>query len=239
MLGKSNIIILYLFIFLFQNSFMASDIKENYIKALFYLHQKNEDISLSDLGEELKVSKPSASDMIHKLQKEEIVISRKYKPIRITEKGKQQAALIIRKHRLSEIFLAQIMKFGWEEVHEIAEELEHIKMDKFFDRMDELMGFPTTDPHGSPIPDKNGNFNKPNYNQLSQATLKSTVIVKALRDSSVEFLLFLNNKEIQLNTKITITHVESFDKSLTVSYDNYTDVVLSKTICDRILIEEI
>ena len=115
---------------------MASDIKENYIKALFYLHQKNEDISLSDLGEELQVSKPTANEMIKKLQTEGIVVSRKYKPIKITEKGKQRAAEIIRKHRLSEMFLMHIMKFGWEEVHEIAEELEHIKTENFFDRMD-------------------------------------------------------------------------------------------------------
>ena len=107
------------------------------------------------------------------------------------------------------------MKFGWEEVHEIAEELEHIKTDKFFDRMDELMGFPTTDPHGSPIPDKNGNFNKPNYKRLSQISSQSTVIVKALRDSSTDFLLFLNNKSIQLTTKITVTHIEPFDGSFT------------------------
>jgi DtxR family Mn-dependent transcriptional regulator len=218
---------------------MASDIKENYIKTLFYLHQKNEYISLSDLGEELQVSKPTANEMIKKLQTEGIVISKKYKPIRITEKGKQRAAEIIRKHRLSEIFLLQIMKFGWEEVHEIAEELEHIKTDNFFDRMDELMGFPTIDPHGSPIPDKNGKFNKPKYKRLSQKPAQSTITVKALRDSSTDFLLFLNNKAIQINTKITINHIESFDGSLTVSYDGNSDVVLGKSICDRILVDEI
>ncbi|MGY0390999.1 metal-dependent transcriptional regulator [Bizionia sp. KMM 8389] len=216
---------------------MASDIKENYIKVLFYLHQKNPDISLSDLGNELQVSKPTANDMIKKLQAEGIVVSEKYKPIKITEKGKQHAAMIIRKHRLSEMFLMQIMKFGWEEVHEIAEELEHIKTDKFFDRMDELMGFPTTDPHGSPIPDKNGNFNKPNYSRLSEIPLNQTVVVKALRDSSTDFLLFLNNKTIQLDTKITVTHIERFDGSLTVSYEAKSGVVLGKSICDRILVD--
>ena len=218
---------------------MASDIKENYIKALLYLHQKNEDISLSDLGEELQVSKPTANEMIKKFQTEGIVISKKYKPIRITEKGKQRAAEIIRKHRLSEMFLMHIMKFGWEEVHEIAEELEHIKTENFFDRMDELMGFPTIDPHGSPIPDKYGNFNKPNHKRLSQIPAQSTITVKALRDSSTDFLLFLNNKAIQLNTKITINHIEGFDGSLTVSYDGNSNVVLSKSICDRILVDEI
>jgi len=218
---------------------MASNIKENYIKALFFLHQKNEDISLSDLGKELQVSKPTVNNMIKKLQTEGIVVSKKYKPIRITEKGKQRAAEIIRKHRLSEMFLLQIMRFGWEEVHEIAEELEHIKTDDFFDRMEELMGFPTTDPHGSPIPDKEGNFNNPNYQRLSQIPVQSTMVVKALLDSSTDFLLFLNNKAIQLQTKITINHIESFDGSLTVSYDGHKNVVLGKSICDRILVEEI
>tara|TARA_B100000497_G_scaffold22981_1_gene26886 strand:- start:826 stop:1482 length:657 start_codon:yes stop_codon:yes gene_type:complete len=218
---------------------MASNIKENYIKALFYLHQKSEDISLSELGEELNVSKPTANEMIKKLQQEGIVISKKYKPIKITEKGKQNAAEIIRKHRLSEMFLLQVMKFGWEEVHEIAEDLEHIKTDKFFDRMDELMGFPKTDPHGSPIPDKNGNFNKPNYKRLSQIPVNTSVVVKALRDSSTDFLLFLNNKSIKLGTTITINEIESFDGSLTVSYLEHSKIVLSTSICDRILVAQV
>ncbi len=218
---------------------MASNIKENYIKALFYLHQKSEDISLSELGEELNVSKPTANEMIKKLQQEGIVISKKYKPIKITEKGKRSAAEIIRKHRLSEMFLLQVMKFGWEEVHEIAEDLEHIKTDKFFDRMDELMGFPKTDPHGSPIPDKNGNFNKPNYKRLSQIPVNTSVVVKALRDSSTDFLLFLNNKSIKLGTTITINEIESFDGSLTVSYLEHSKIVLSTSICDRILVAQV
>ena len=112
---------------------MDSYTKENYIKALYYLHLQNEKISLSDLGKELQVSKPTANDMVKKLQQEGIVISPRYKPIRITEEGKKKAAAIIRKHRLSEMFLSQIMNFGWEEVHEIAEELEHIQTAQFFD----------------------------------------------------------------------------------------------------------
>ena len=154
---------------------MISNTKENYIKALFHLHQKNEHIALSVLSEELQVSKPTANDMVKKLQADGIVVSEKYKPIKLTSKGKQEAAKIIRKHRLSEMFLVQIMNFGWEEVHEIAEDLEHLKTEKFFDRMDELLGFPTTDPHGSPIPDKNGNFDKPKYKRLSQMPVNATV----------------------------------------------------------------
>ena len=211
--------------------------KENYIKALYFLHLQNEDISLSDLGRALNVSKPTANDMIKKLQANGIVISEKYKPIRITEKGKRNAASIIRKHRLSEMFLSQIMEFGWEEVHEIAEELEHIKTEKFFDRMDELLGFPSTDPHGSPIPDKEGNFDRPNYLPLSDVTVESTVIVKALQKSSTDFLLFLNKKSIQLGTQIKVLHIESYDSSCTVSYDEFAEVVLSQSVCEKLLVE--
>ncbi len=218
---------------------MVSHTKENYIKALFFLHLKNENISLSDLGDELQVSKPTANDMIRKLQADGIVTSKKYKPIRITEKGKRLAAFIIRKHRLSEMFLLQIMEFGWEEVHEIAEELEHIKTEKFFDRMDELLGFPITDPHGSPIPDKNGNINRPNYKRLSQMAAGSKVVVKALRESSKEFLIFLNKKSIQLNTVIKVEQIEDFDGSYTVSYGDFTNVVLGKAACDHLLVEEV
>jgi len=228
-----------IFLSLLKKSSMSSYTKENYIKALYFLHLQNEEISLSDLGKELQVSKPTANDMIKKLKADGIVVSEKYKPITITEKGKQRAASIIRKHRLSEMFLLQIMEFGWEEVHEIAEELEHVKTEILFDRMDELLGFPTTDPHGSPIPDKNGNFNRPNYKRLSQISVQSTVVVKALRESSTEFLLFLNKKSIQLNTKIKVEYIESFDGSYNVSYDDFSNVVLGKSICDRLLVEKV
>ena len=216
---------------------MVTHTKENYIKAIFYLHNKCEEISLSDLGAEMQVSKPTANDMIKKLQAEGIVISEKYRPIKITQKGKLRAAEIIRKHRLSEMFLLQIMEFGWDEVHAIAEELEHIKSESFFDRMDEILGFPASDPHGSPIPDKNGNFNNPTYKKLTEIPINSSVVVKALQDSSIDFLLFLNKKFIKLNTKISVIHIESFDGSYTISYDGYSDVVLSKSICNRLLVE--
>ena len=218
---------------------MASTTRENYIKALFYLHQKNEDISLSDLGAVLAVSKPTANDMIKKLQADGLVATAKYKPIRITNKGLRQAASIIRKHRLSEMFLMQIMNFGWEEVHDIAEELEHVPSEHFFDRMDEILGFPTVDPHGSPIPDKQGNYVKMEYKRLSQITVGCRVVVKALRDSSMEFLLFLNKKSIKLQSQITVQQIETFDGSYSIALGDGEQVVLSKAVCDRLLVEEV
>lgn len=215
---------------------MASITKENYIKAIFFLHQKDENISLTDIGTMLDVKKPTASDMVGKLSKENIVISEKYKPIRITEHGKRLAASIIRKHRLSEMFLSEVMQFGWEEVHEIAEELEHIKIDKFFDRMDELLGYPATDPHGSPIPDKEGNFNRIEYVLLPQVEVGSTCTLKALKDSSTDFLLYLNKKDLSLETEMKIVAIEEFDGSTTVQYGDREEV-LGKLVCDRLLVE--
>lgn len=216
---------------------MPTPTKENYLKVLFYLHQKNPAISLSKLSTELEVSKPTVTDMAKKFQKQDWVVYERYKPLTLTEKGKKMASAVIRKHRLAEMFLLKIMGFGWEEVHDMAEEIEHLKSEKFFDRMDELLGFPTVDPHGSHIPDKDGNFIKPNYKLLSQIQAGQKVILKALRDSSTDFLEFLNKKEIRLGLEISVHEIEVYDKSLTVSYGNFSGVVLTYSISNRLLVE--
>lgn len=135
---------------------MASVTEENYLKALFILVSERGMATISDLSSLLKVSLPTANSMIKNLKKQDLVNYEKYKPLSLTEKGKREAALVLRKHRLTEMFLVTKMGFGWEVVHEIAEQIEHIDSTIFFERMDELMGHPTIDPHGSPIPDKEG-----------------------------------------------------------------------------------
>ena len=216
---------------------MATKAKENYLKALYHLHMKNEEISLSELGQNLELSKPTVNNMIKKMHQNGWVRYEKYKPIILTTEGRKNAALVIRKHRLSEMFLSQIMGFGWEEVHDIAEELEHLKTENFFDRMDKLLGFPSVDPHGSPIPNKYGEIEKKSYKPLAEYSAGTKVVLKALRDSSTEFLLFLNKKEIQLGTEILIAQIEPFDQSVTISYGNHTEQVLSKSVTNRLLVE--
>ena len=216
---------------------MATEIKENYLKAIYFLDQKDKDISLTALAKEMQVSKPTVNDMVKKLEAIGWLRYERYKPLRLTKKGRKKAALIIRKHRLTEMFLSQVMGFGWEEVHDIAEEIEHIDSESFFDRMDEILGFPSTDPHGSPIPDKEGNTNQLNYQLLSSIPDNSKVVLRGLRDSSKEFLLFLNNKGLQLGTELLLLHSEPFDKSITVSYDDFTEVHLSHSVSSRLLVE--
>lgn len=216
---------------------MASIIKENYLKALYFLDQKGDSISISDLGKEMNVSKPTVNGMVKKMEAMGWIQYEKYKPITLTSEGRKEAALVIRKHRLTEMFLVQIMGFGWEEVHDIAEEIEHVKSESFFDRMEEILGFPTRDPHGSPIPDKKGNTDTLNYQLLSKTEVGSKVIVRGLRDSSKEFLLYLNNKKIQLGTELKINSSEPFDKSINVTYGKTKDVVLSLSVSSRLLVE--
>ncbi len=218
---------------------MATKAKENYLKALYHLHIKNEEISLSELGLNLELSKPTVNSMVRKMHQNGWVKYEKYKPIKLTLTGRKNAALVIRKHRLSEMFLSKVMGFGWEEVHDIAEELEHLKTDNFFDRMDELLGFPSIDPHGSPIPNKDGEIVRKSYKTLAEYAVGNKVILKALRDSSTDFLLYLNKKEIQLGTQITILQIETFDKTMTISYGTYTSQVLSSSVTNCLMVDPV
>jgi DtxR family Mn-dependent transcriptional regulator len=139
---------------------MASQTEENYLKALFNFCNTEGEVQLSQLSELLKVSKPTANSMVKNLQKKGLVNYERYRPLSLTEKGKKVAALVVRKHRLTEMYLYENMGFTAEEVHEIAEQMEHINAPKLFDKMDELLGFPNFDPHGSPIRDSFGEISE-------------------------------------------------------------------------------
>ncbi|MCT4622475.1 MAG: metal-dependent transcriptional regulator [Schleiferiaceae bacterium] len=217
---------------------MATHTEENYLKALLHLVNAQGEISVTELSSRLKISAPTANSMIKKLHAKKLVNYRKYKPLSLTEKGKKHAASIIRKHRLTEMFLVEKMGFGWEQVHAIAEQVEHVDSDLFFDRMDEILGFPTVDPHGSPIPDKNGNIVWKAYDKLSDCTVGSKVKLSGLMNSSSDFLAFLNSKQLGLGTELTIEKVESFDKSMTILYGNNLKEVFSHMVCDNLLVEK-
>jgi len=149
------------------------------------------------------------------------------------------AALVIRKHRLTEMFLVERMSFGWEEVHEIAEQIEHIKSEKFFDRMDVMLGHPSIDPHGSPIPNKEGAIIEKDYLRLSDAAKGKKYRLASLDQSSADFLLFLNRRDIQLGMQIELISIETFDGSIVVAYEKHPKETLSLTVCERLLVEEI
>jgi DtxR family Mn-dependent transcriptional regulator len=211
--------------------------EENYLKALFNLSKENGEVNVKELSTVLDIKMPTVTSMIQKLAKKKLVYYESYKPPRLTDKGKKEAALIIRKHRLMEMFLVQRMGFGWEEVHAIAEQVEHIHSPVFFEKMDELLGYPKMDPHGSPIPDRHGKMHWQHHPKLSECKPGSTVQFVGIVNSSDDFLRFLNGKEIRLGVKITIVEVEEFDGSMTVSYEKRKREIFSRTVCERLLIE--
>lgn len=222
-----------------MNFKMASSTEENYLKALLKLSGDSGQCTVSDLSQLLNISTPTANSMVKKLAEKGWISYEKYRPIHLTELGRKMAALVIRKHRLTEMFLVERMGFGWEEVHEIAEQIEHIKSEKFFDRMDDMLGHPSIDPHGSPIPNKEGTITEKSYTKLSDGLVGKKYRLVSLDQSSAEFLLFLNRRDIHLGMQVEIISIESFDGSLVISYEKHTKETMSYTVCERLLVEEI
>ena len=228
-----------MFIFDPENfTIMASLAEENYLKALYSISNQKEGVNASDLSSLLKVSLPTVNSMMKNLNRQGLVDYEKYKPLKLTENGKKEAALVLRKHRLTEMFLVDKMGFGWEEVHEIAEQLEHIVSPVLFERMDELLDFPTIDPHGSPIPDRNGEIELRSYKKLSDCLKGEIVRLEAISHDSSDFLKFLNTKDLKLGVIIEIKSIESFDKSMNVSYSNHLTYTFSQIVCENLLVKD-
>lgn len=216
---------------------MATQTAENYLKALFSLADDDGHVSVSALAAALEVSKPSATNMARKLHEQGLLDYEKYKPLRLTIAGQKAAALIVRKHRLTEMYLVEQMGFGWEQVHAIAEQIEHVKSPDFFSRMDELMGHPTVDPHGSPIPDAKGNMPKTVRRRLSSCAPGQTVTMVGLDHRSNDFLHYLNERKLELGTRIQILEREAFDGSLVVTYPGHERAMFSKVVAEKLLVE--
>lgn len=218
---------------------MHSYTEENYLKALFNLSADNGEVSANELSKTLGIKMPTVNSMMKKLAEKKLVHHESYKPLRLTEKGKKEAGLIIRKHRLTEMFLVQKMGFGWDEVHEIAEQIEHLHSPNFFEKMDSLLGYPKIDPHGSPIPDKTGRMEWLKYEKLSNCKPGETVRLAAVIHTTDDFLKFLNLRELSLGLNLKIKRVEKFDGSMTVDHKNKTDDALSHVVCERLLVEKL
>ncbi|WP_332033406.1 metal-dependent transcriptional regulator [Kaistella sp.] len=215
---------------------MISLSEENYLKAIFHLADKENTVTINEISKFLDVKMPSVNNMMKKFAEKNWVRYESYKPLKITDSGKKQAALVVRKHRLTEMFLVEKMNFGWENVHEIAEQLEHIHSETFFDKMDEILNFPKYDPHGEPIPDKDGNIIAQDLKKLSECEKHQKVVFTSVTISDDDFLTYLNIKNLELGKEIEILEIEIFDKSMTVKIDK-TPTVLSKIVCDKILVK--
>ena len=220
-----------------QSNFMISLTEENYLKAIFHLMNAENTVTINELSKFLYVKMPSVNNMMKKFAEKGWVIYESYKPLKITDSGKKQAALVVRKHRLTEMFLVEKMNFGWETVHEIAEQLEHIHSETFFDKMDELLNYPKYDPHGEPIPDKEGNIIAQDLKKLSSCEIGEQAIFTAVTITDDDFLSFLNEKKLVLGKKIKVLNIEKFDKSMLIKVQE-EEIILSKMVCDKILVKQ-
>lgn len=214
---------------------MLSFVEENYLKAIYHLSNNGEEsVTTNALAEEMQTTPASVSDMIRKLSKKEVVNYKKYQGVNVSEEGKLIALRVIRKHRLWEVFLVEKLDFNWDEVHDVAEQLEHIKSPLLIQRLDEFLGFPQYDPHGDPIPDENGLFTESKREPLSQMQIGITGIVVAVEDSGTAFLKYLDKVGISIGTKITVEDIIEFDGSMDIIIDQKKSITVSKTVADNI-----
>jgi DtxR family Mn-dependent transcriptional regulator len=217
---------------------MFSQSEENYLKAIYHLEiDADKGISTNAIAKKLDTKASSVTDMVKKLSDKEVVVYKKYKGVKLTNLGKKTAASIVRKHRLWEVFLVEKLNFSWDEVHDVAEQLEHIKSPKLVDQIDAFLGFPIHDPHGDPIPDKEGNINTIDKSLLSTLTKNESGVCVGVNDSSSEFLQFLDKKGITLGKQITVLEKEDFDDSLSILIED-RKLSISNKIANNLYIQK-
>ncbi|MCM4171816.1 metal-dependent transcriptional regulator [Arenibacter sp. TNZ] len=194
--------------------------EENYIKTIFHLGRKGtEEVATNAIAELMETKPSSVTDMIKKLSEKDLVNYKRYQGVSLTPLGTKRALSIIRKHRLWEVFLVEKLDFSWDEVHEVAEQLEHIKSDQLIDSLDRLLAFPKFDPHGDPIPDRNGAFKERDRDLLSEVPINTIGVCVGVKDSSATFLKFLDKNGIALGNQINVIEREEFDGSLNIEID--------------------
>lgn len=218
---------------------MFSFSEENYLKAIFHLQKKfPSGVSTNALAEEMDTKASSVTDMVKKLSEKNLVKYKKYQGVKLSENGKKAAVEVIRKHRLWEVFLVEKLNFSWDEVHDIAEQLEHIKSAKLTDELDNFLGNPKRDPHGDPIPDAEGNFRIANNLLLADLEKGQSGVCVGVRDSSSEFLRYLDKNNIALGKQIEIVYKEEYDQSMLVKVEE-KELRISQTVSNNLFIKPI
>jgi DtxR family transcriptional regulator, Mn-dependent transcriptional regulator len=195
--------------------------EENYLKSIYKLEEKGiGKITTNAIAKLVDTAPASVTDMLKKLSEKKLIKYEKYQGVSLTGSGKKVAVAIIRKHRLWELFLVDMLKFKWDEVHEIAEQLEHIVSDELINRLDDFLGNPKTDPHGDPIPDERGQFDSEKTFPLSEAANNSSVIMTGVIDHNPSFLQYLDRCGLLPGKRITVKETIGYDKSLNILLNN-------------------
>lgn len=213
--------------------------EENYLKAIYHLTvQLEAEVPTNAIAEMMETKASSVTDMLKKLADKALINYIKYQGVSLTEKGTHAAKMIVRKHRLWEVFLVEKLAFTWDEVHDIAEQLEHIKSEQLINKLDDFLGNPTEDPHGDPIPDAQGKITKIEKLLLSELAESETAICVGVKDSSADFLQYLNKQKIALGAVIKVLGRENFDASLHLII-NDTPLTVSSKIAGNLYVKRV
>ena len=212
--------------------------EEDHLKAIFALSSgSDEPVSTNAIAGKLETSPASVTDMIKKLADQKLITYRKYKGVRLTKRGKQMAINLIRNHRLWELFLVEKLNFKWDEVHDLAEQLEHINSEQLTDRLEEFLDHPKFDPHGDPIPDKDGNITPHQERSIADLKTGEAGLVVAVLDHQDSFLRFLSNSNIKLGAEIKVEGIEPYDRSMYLIVGG-KKTMLSEKVCRNILVKK-
>jgi DtxR family Mn-dependent transcriptional regulator len=218
---------------------MLSLTEENYIKAIYHLSENgSKAVSTNDLAEAIQTKAASVTDMIKKLSAKNLVSYEKYYGVKISKQGKAEALMVVRKHRLWETFLVEKLHFNWDEVHEVAEQLEHIQSSLLIEKLDAFLAYPTVDPHGHPIPDKNGRLVEIKHVPLSSCRDGISVVVRSVKQGTPSLLQYLSKIGIYIGASLRILDKVEFDGSLELEIDGEKKVFISKDAAQTLLVTE-
>ena len=216
---------------------MLTQSEENYLKAIYHigLHTRKS-VNTNNIAEKLNTKASSVTDMIKKLSEKKLVDYQKYKGTSLTSEGKKIAVKIVRKHRLWEVFLVKKLNFNWDEVHDIAEQLEHNDSPELIEKLDSYLNFPTKDPHGDPIPDASGKIRLENGILLNTSKLNVLYKISCVKDNSSTLLQFLDKHSINIDSELTVLEKFDFDDSINVKLSNGNLLTLSKKVCANVFV---
>ena len=219
---------------------MYSQAEENYLKCIYALElEHGEEISTNLIASKIKTKASSVTDMLKKLSAKDLVVYKKYQGVKLTERGRETALRVVRKHRLWECFLVQKLDFKWDEVHEIAEQLEHIVSPLLISRLDEFLDFPKIDPHGDPIPNEHGEITVGPQFPLIELDLQTLAVLTAVENTESLFLKHLDNLGIRLGIKFQILERAEFDGSLMMRLENNQEIFVSKEVASNLLVRNL
>ena len=211
--------------------------EENYIKAVFHLQRDEEIVTTNELARELKTKPASVTDMMKKLKAKKLLHYQPYRGFRLNPEGNKVALGIIRRHRLWEYFLAEKLKFSWDEVHVVAEELEHVRSKKLIEKLDEFLGYPKVDPHGDPIPDIHGKMESAHQVCLIDLPPNKSATVSKVSDQSSELLELLKHKHISIGTRLEVKRKFEFDQSLELKIRQQPAITISEQLAKTIFVK--